>query len=66
MFEINGLGCEEHDMELNSIDSANFDAMVAEEAIIDWLIDLETEDTDFELSSQQADQQAEHRRQAAH
>lgn len=60
MFEINGLDCEGQEMELNSIDSANFDAMVAEEAIIDWLIDLETEDTDYELSSQQAGQDRRH------
>jgi|GEM_PF-5930120 len=60
MFEINGLDCEERDMELNSIDSANFDAMVAEETIINWLVELETEDTDYELSSQPADQDRQH------
>lgn len=37
-------------MDLSSIESANFDAMVAEEAILDWLVNLESEDTDYELS----------------
>lgn len=60
MFEINGLDCEEQDMELNSIESANFDAMVAEETIINWLVELETEDTDYELSEQLADQDRQH------
>ncbi|MFU8878149.1 MAG: hypothetical protein ACNA7E_08400 [Wenzhouxiangellaceae bacterium] len=47
-------------MELNSIESANFDAMVAEETIINWLVELETEDTDYELSEQLADQDRQH------
>jgi len=36
-------------MDLSSIESANFDAMVAEEAILDWLVNLESDDTDYEL-----------------
>ena len=41
---------EEDDMDLSSIESANFDAMVAEEAILDWLVNLESDDTDYELA----------------
>lgn len=38
-------------MELSSIETANFDAMVAEEAILDWLSNLECDDTDYEQVS---------------
>lgn len=38
-------------MDLSSIETANFDAMVAEEAILDWLSNLECEDTDYEQVS---------------
>ncbi len=31
-------------MDLNSIEAANFEVMVAEEAILDWLADLDTSD----------------------
>lgn len=41
---------EENDMDLSSIDAANFDAMVAEEAILDWLVNLESDDTGHELA----------------
>ena len=41
---------EEDDMDLSNIESANFDAMVAEEAILDWLVNLESDDTDYELA----------------
>lgn len=41
----------ENDMDLSSIETANFDAMVAEEAILDWLSNLECEDTDYEQVS---------------
>ena len=49
MFDSDNSIHEENDMDLSSIDSANFDAMVAEEAILDWLVNLETNDTDFEF-----------------
>ncbi len=52
MFEISELNCEGHDMELNSIETANFDAMIAEEAVINWLIGLETDDLGYELADQ--------------
>ncbi|MDT8439735.1 MAG: hypothetical protein RQ729_12080 [Wenzhouxiangellaceae bacterium] len=39
---------QEDDMDLSSIETANFDAMVAEEAILDWLSNLERDDTDYE------------------
>ena len=42
---------QENDMELSSIETANFDAMVAEEAILDWLSNLECDDTDYEQVS---------------
>lgn len=41
---------EEHDMDLSNVNAANFDAMVAEEAILEWLANLESEDTGYELS----------------
>jgi len=50
MFDSEYAESEDNDMELSSIESANFDAMVAEEAILDWLVNLETDDTSFELS----------------
>ncbi|MBS3743932.1 MAG: hypothetical protein KGY48_06245 [Wenzhouxiangellaceae bacterium] len=50
MFDSQARNHEENDMDLSSIESANFDAMVAEEAILDWLVNLESEDTDYELS----------------
>jgi hypothetical protein len=37
-------------MDLSSIDAANYDVMVAEEAILDWLVNLESDDTDYELA----------------
>jgi len=49
MFDSEGTNHEENDMDLSSIESANFDAMVAEEAILDWLVNLESDDTDYEL-----------------
>ena len=49
MFDSENLLQGENEMDLSSIDSANFDAMVAEEAILDWLVNLETNDTDFEF-----------------
>ncbi|NKI33658.1 hypothetical protein HFP89_00575 [Wenzhouxiangella sp. XN79A] len=42
---------EDLDMDLNSIDAANLDALMAEEAILDWLVDLEAEDADLEASA---------------
>ncbi|MCA1778149.1 MAG: hypothetical protein LC637_01840 [Xanthomonadaceae bacterium] len=42
-------------MKLSSIESANFDAMIAEEAILDWLVNLESEDIDYELAEQQGE-----------
>lgn len=50
MFDSATPNYEEDDMDLSSIESANFDAMVAEEAIIDWLVNLESDDTDYELA----------------
>lgn len=50
MFDSNSTNLEENDMDLSSFDSANFDAMVAEEAILNWLINLESEDAGFELA----------------
>ena len=50
MFDSERPKYEEDDMDLSSIESANFDAMVAEEAILDWLVNLESDDTDYELS----------------
>ena len=50
MFDSGTNRYEEDDMDLSSIESANFDAMVAEEAILDWLVNLESDDTDFELA----------------
>jgi hypothetical protein len=41
---------EENDMDLSSIEAANYDVMVAEEAILDWLVNLESDDTDYELA----------------
>lgn len=41
---------EESDMDLSSIEAANYDVMVAEEAILDWLVNLESDDTDYELA----------------
>jgi len=31
-----------HDMDLETIEAANFEVMVAEEAILDWLVELDT------------------------
>lgn len=50
MFDSKAANYEENDMDLSNIDSANFDAMVAEEAILDWLVNLESDDTDHELA----------------
>ena len=50
MFDSGTNRYEEDDMDLSSIESANFDAMVAEEAILDWLVNLESDDTDYELA----------------
>ena len=50
MFDSETRNYEENDMDLSNIDSANFDAMVAEEAILDWLVNLESDDTDYELA----------------
>jgi len=41
---------EDSDMDLSNVDSANFDAMVAEEAILDWLVNIESENTEQELT----------------
>lgn len=60
MFEISELNCEEHDMELNSIETANFDAMVAEEALVNWLIGLETDDVGYELADKEPAEHSEH------
>lgn len=43
---------KEFDMDLNSIDAANLDALMAEEAILDWLVDLEAADADFEAAAE--------------
>lgn len=48
MFDSTATNSEENDMDLSSIESANFDAMVAEEAILDWLVNLESDDNDCE------------------
>ncbi len=50
MFDSSTTTFEENDMELSSFESANFDAMIAEEAILDWLVNLETDDTGYELA----------------
>ncbi len=50
MYDSEATNYEENDMDLSSIDSANFEAMVAEEAILDWLVNLESDDTDYELA----------------
>ncbi|MDT8409454.1 MAG: hypothetical protein RQ741_07630 [Wenzhouxiangellaceae bacterium] len=41
-------------MDLSSIESANFDAMMAEESILDWLVNLESDDTDYEMAQSPA------------
>jgi len=41
-------------MDLNSINAANLDALMAEEAILDWLIDLDAEAVDLEARADQA------------
>jgi len=51
MFDSKAQNYEENDMDLSSIESANFDAMIAEEAILDWLVNLESDDTDYELAN---------------
>lgn len=53
MFDSNMHDSEDKDMELSSIDAANFDAMMAEEAILDWLVNLESDDTDYEMAEAQ-------------
>ncbi|MBY6204773.1 hypothetical protein [Halomonas denitrificans] len=53
MFDADTTNREELDMDLNSIDAANLDALMAEEAILDWLVDLEAEDADFEAGADQ-------------
>lgn len=50
MFDSEAGNHEENDMDLSSIEAANFDAMVAEEAILDWLVNLESDDTGYELA----------------
>lgn len=50
MFDSSSTTFEENEMDLSSIESANFDAMIAEEAILDWLVNLETDDTGYELA----------------
>lgn len=50
MFDSDAKNREENDMDLSNIESANFDAMVAEEAILEWLVNLESDDTDYELA----------------
>ena len=50
MFDTESATYEENDMDLTSIEAANFDVMVAEEAILDWLVNLESDDTDYEMS----------------
>ena len=50
MFDTESAKNEEHDMDLTSIEAANFEVMVAEEAILDWLVNLESDDTDYEMS----------------
>lgn len=42
---------EDLDMDLESIEAANLDALMAEEAILDWLVDLEAEDADLEAGA---------------
>jgi hypothetical protein len=50
MFDSKAANRQESDMDLSSIDAANYDVMVAEEAILDWLVNLESDDTDYELA----------------
>lgn len=50
MFDSTARHNTDNDMDLSSIDSANFDAMVAEEAILDWLVNLESDDGGHEMS----------------
>jgi len=50
MFDTDVQMHEDNDMDLTSIEAANFDAMMAEEAILDWLVNLESDDTDYELA----------------
>ena len=54
MFDADTTNREELDMDLNSIDAANLDALMAEEAILDWLIDLDAEAVDLEARADQA------------
>lgn len=54
MFDADTTNREELDMDLNSIDAANLDALMAEEAILDWLVDLEAEDADVEAGADQS------------
>lgn len=42
---------KEMDMDLNTIDAANLDALMAEEAILDWLVNLEAEDVDMDAGA---------------
>ena len=53
MFDVDTTNTEDLDMDLNSIDAANLDALMAEEAILDWLVDLEAQDADFEAAADQ-------------
>lgn len=53
MFDAGNHDQEEVDMDLNSIESANLDALMAEEAILDWLVNLETDDTDYEITEEE-------------
>lgn len=44
MLDFNSTTDQGNDMDLNSIEAANFEVMVAEEAILDWLAELDAED----------------------
>lgn len=41
---------EDDDVDLSNIEAADYDVMVAEEAILDWLVNLESSDIDYELA----------------
>jgi hypothetical protein len=46
MFDANTNHDRSTDMDLHTIEAANFEVMIAEEAILDWLSELETADND--------------------
>ncbi|GAB4175223.1 MAG: hypothetical protein Kow0020_10840 [Wenzhouxiangellaceae bacterium] len=43
---------EESDMELSNLEAANYDAMIAEEAILEWLLELASNEQAPELDDE--------------